>query len=140
MPTLREQLVLHEGLRRVPYVDSVGKVTAGIGHNLAAHPLDDRTINQWYEADVLDAIGLCTLLLTPAYFYTLGDVRERVLIDMAFNLGHGLETFVKFLAAVKAGQWQEAAIEMLQSKWAEQVGRRAERLAAMMETGKDYTA
>jgi hypothetical protein len=29
---------------------------------------------------------------------------------------------------------------MLQSKWAEQVGRRAERLAAMMETGKDYTA
>jgi lysozyme len=68
----------------------------------------------------------------------LDTVRQRVLIDMCFNLGiKGLLGFKNTLAYVKAGQYKQAKTNMLKSKWASQVGKRAQRLAAMMETGKD---
>ena len=66
----------------------------------------------------------------------LDEVRQRVLVNMAFNLGvGGLLGFRSTLAAVKARRWADAARGMLASKWASQVGKRAERLAEMMRTG-----
>ena len=57
----------------------------------------------------------------------------RVLANMAFNLGiHGLLKFVRTLNAIERGNYDEAASHMLASKWAGQVGQRAQRLAAMM--------
>lgn len=67
----------------------------------------------------------------------LNGVRQRVLLNMAFNLGTaGLLGFKNTLAAVKAGEWAKAASGMLASKWARQVGERAKRLAHMMKTGE----
>jgi lysozyme len=55
---------------------------------------------------------------------------------MAFNLGiAGLQRFTKFLAALEQKDYETAATEMLDSVWAEQVGRRAQRLAAQMRSG-----
>lgn len=68
----------------------------------------------------------------------LDEVRQRVLIDMSFNLGIvGLLGFKNTLATIQEGNYQRAAAMMLDSRWAEQVGARAERLARMMATGKD---
>jgi lysozyme len=54
---------------------------------------------------------------------------------MAFNLGRArLGKFVRFLGAVHLGHWDEAAEEMMQSKWATQVGQRAITLSKMMRT------
>ena len=64
----------------------------------------------------------------------LDDVRQRALLNMAFNLGPRLAGFVDFLAAVRARRWDAAAAEMINSKWAKQVGERAKRLAEMMRT------
>ena len=65
-------------------------------------------------------------------------VRHRVLINMSFNLGHArLAGFRKFIAAVNAHDWATAAVEMMDSKWATQVGNRALRLRDMIRTGKD---
>jgi lysozyme len=56
---------------------------------------------------------------------------------MGFNLGvAGLLKFAKTLAAIKTGSYHEAAIHMLDSKWARQVGVRAQRLATQMETNR----
>jgi lysozyme len=63
-------------------------------------------------------------------------VRFAVLVNMAFNLGvGGLLHFQNMLSFVKAASWVSAADEMLRSKWANEVGDRAQRLATQMRTG-----
>lgn len=66
----------------------------------------------------------------------LSDVRQRVILNMAFNLGvPGLLKFRNTLAAVREARWEDASKGMLNSKWAKQVKGRATRLAEMMRTG-----
>jgi lysozyme len=71
------------------------------------------------------------------WFAKLDEVRQAVLINMAFNLGTaGLLAFVNTLRYVKNGDYRQAAKNMLLSKWSRQVGKRADELALQMETGK----
>jgi len=59
----------------------------------------------------------------------LSDDRMRVMANMCFNLGYPrLSKFKKFLAAMQEEDWETAAEEMMDSKWATQVGDRAKRL------------
>lgn len=68
---------------------------------------------------------------------TLDPIRYAVIQSMTFNLGiHGLMGFKNTLAAIQAGDYTGAADNMLQSKWAEQVGARAHRLALQIKTGE----
>ena len=132
---LAEQLKKHEGLRLKPYTDTVGKLTLGIGRNL-----EDKGITE-QEA-------LFMLNNDVNYFYTnlskilpwlssIDDARQNVLVNMAFNLGvSGLLSFKNMLEECKNQQYNFASIEMLDSKWAKQVGYRAEELAEQMRTGE----
>ena len=57
------------------------------------------------------------------------DIIQVVLVNMCFNLGAPrLSKFRKFIAAINDEQWIEASVEMMDSRWANQVGPRAERL------------
>lgn len=134
--TLTEQLLLHEGIRLKPYKDTVGKLTIGVGRNLTDRGLTKDEALYLLANDIADATADCRRYLE--FFDRLDDVRQRVLIDMCFNLGiHGLLAFKTTLGHVAAGRYDAAADAMLQSKWAEQVSRRAHRLAAWMRTGTD---
>jgi lysozyme len=130
------QLRLHEGERLKPYRCTAGKLTIGIGRNL-----EDRGITPEESAYLLEndiARFQTELLRALPWVAKLDEVRQRVLLDMAFNLGvQGLLQFKRTLAAIQAGDYERAAPMMLDSKWAEQVGQRAERLSRMMLTGKD---
>jgi lysozyme len=130
------QLRLHEGERLKPYRCTAGKLTIGVGRNL-----EDRGITADESAMLLaNDIAAVEQELQRAlpWVAKLDEVRQRVLLDMAFNLGIvGLLNFKRTLAAVEAGQYQQAATMMLDSRWAGQVGQRAERLSRMMATGKD---
>lgn len=78
------------------------------------------------------------LAYTVPFYTRLFAVRQDVLCDMAYNLGlAGMLKFRKMLSAVKRGAWDMAAYEMLDSKWAKQVGKRAEELAFLMRSGTD---
>ena len=133
---LIRQLRLHEGERLKPYRCTAGKLTIGVGRNL-----EDRGITAQEAAYLLSNDITSTqaaLLKALPWVATLDDVRQRVLIDMAFNMGLGtLLTFKRTLAAVQGGQYQQAAAMMLESRWAGQVGQRAQRLSQMMATGQD---
>lgn len=132
---LRMQLLRHEGRRAKPYVDTVGKVTIGIGRNLTDRGLSDAEINMLFENDIDDAIR--DLDWGLPWWRVLDDTRQNVLIDMCFNLGlTKLLRFRSTLAAMQAGHYTEAAAHMLKSKWASQVGKRAETLARMMRNGE----
>lgn len=124
-----------EGSRNKPYKDTVGKLTIGIGRNLDDVGLSDDEIRYLCLNDIARVtIDLDTHL---PWWRKLDDVRQRVLANMAFNMGiGGLLTFKNTLSAVQSGDYETASTRMMVSKWAKQVGKRAERLAFMMATGK----
>lgn len=133
---LQKQLVLHEGCRLKPYRCTGGKLTIGIGRNLDDAGISRDEAMLLLRNDMARAIGAVRTELP--WVDKLDDVRQRVLVDMAFNLGiDGLLAFKNTLVAVASGDYDRAATEMLNSRWAGQVGERARRLARMMRTGKD---
>lgn len=133
--TLREQLLRDEGLRLKPYKDSVGKLTIGCGRNLDDVGLSLTEAEYLLDNDIVRAAA--AVLAHIPWTHTLDEVRRAALTNMCFNLGvKGLLGFKKSLAAMERGDWRTAAVEMLDSKWAKQVGVRAERLAKQIATGE----
>lgn len=132
---LRRQLVLHEGETRHPYVDTVGKVTIGIGHNLTDKGISTGVEEELYHEDVADALSIVATF-DPTW-NTLDDVRQRVLVDLAFNLGGKLLGFTDLRLQVKLRRWDRAAAALQNSRWYTQVGQRGPRLVQMLLTGND---
>lgn len=134
MATLLAELKRDEGVRLKPYTDTVGKLTIGVGRNLTDVGISDDECTALLQNDI-DKV-LSQLDRSLPWWRKLDPVRQRVLVNMAFNMGMtGLLTFKNTLAAVQSGSYAAAAAGMLASKWATQVGARAERLADMMRTG-----
>lgn len=130
---LRDHLVVEEGYRKKPYVDTVGKVTIGVGRNLTDKGLSGPEVEFLLNNDITETEALLDARLP--WWRKLDDARQMVIMDMAFNMGGKLFTFVNTLAAIKRGDWAAAKAGMLAAKWAQQVGDRADRLAQIMETG-----
>ena len=147
---LKEQLILHEGLKLNAYKCSADKWTIGVGRNLEANPLtEEETLEVLKEVGITEEIAMYWLkkkirrvkrkLANYEWYTSQSEIRRRVLIDMAFNLGvSGLLSFQNMIGALEVGNYEVAAEEMLDSKWAEQVGKRAERLAMMMKNNEDF--
>ncbi len=135
-PELHAQLLLHEGLRLFPYKDTVGKITIGVGRNLTDKGISKAEAFLLLDNDVVEVVKALHDRLP--WFAALDAIRQRVLIDMAFNMGIvGLLKFKRTLASIERGAYDTAATQMLESKWAGQVGRRALRLSAMTRTGTE---
>lgn len=78
-------------------------------------------------------------LSTFRWFDHLDPIRQRVMVDMRFNLGPSrFRGFKNMLAAMDKGEYAKAAAEMLNSDWAKDVKSRAMRLVLMMSSGEDY--
>lgn len=133
---MRQLITKHEGVRLKPYMDTRGKWTIGIGRNLSDVGISRTEADLLFEAD-LDTTLIGLRLRVPV-FNDLDAVRQRVLVDMAFNMGiSGLLTFRLMIDALIAGDHAKAAEQMRSSDWAAQVSTRAYEDAAMMETGTD---
>jgi lysozyme len=131
----RDQIERHEGLRLKPYKDSVGKLTIGIGRNLDDVGITEDEAYTLFYHDIKNT--MMDLDRNVKWWIGLDAPRQAVLINMAFNLG--IDRFLKFkltLAAVKRGDYDLAAEEMLDSKWATQVGSRATELSKQMQLGE----
>ncbi|HEU4729731.1 MAG TPA: peptidoglycan-binding protein [Kofleriaceae bacterium] len=141
MGTLREFISKHEGYVAHVYLDSRGYPSAGIGHLIRDnhHHVGDKVsaeqISEWFKQDVATAIAGAKQDLGPAY-ERLNEARKIVVIDMVFNLGvGGFAEFRDTIHAIRVGNFARAADEMLDSKWAGQVGARAIEDAAIMRGG-----
>lgn len=133
---LIDQVKRQEGLSLTVYQDTLGNWTVGYGHTPA---FQGQTITQ-AEADTLllrDLNEAQTSLLTSLpWCFSLSVPRYCVLWNMTFNMGIGhLLEFRLMLAAVRNGNYEEAAKQMLNSLWAQQVKGRAVELAEQMKTG-----
>lgn len=124
----------HESFRGRPYTDSVGKITIGYGRNLQDNPLSPEEGEYLLKRDLVTAELDARSIFR--YFDSINEPRQAALIDMSFNLGRvRLLGFRKFIEAVDSKNWVNASNEMLNSLWAQQVGKRAIELAKIMETG-----
>ena len=137
--TLEEQIIAHEGIRLKVYRCPAGKLTIGIGRNLEDTGISQAESRFLLNNDILRCrTGLSKVL---PYWHTLTNMRQRVLVDMCFNLGQdGLLEFKKMLTALKKGDFDLAADEMLTSTWAHQVKTRARWLALAMRLDREPTA
>ncbi len=132
---LKSELIRDEGMKNFPYQDSIGKITIGIGRNITDIGLNIYEIDLLFENDVFNSVKILNTYFP--YWKSIDDVRQRVLINMSFNMGKRILSFKNMLRAIQKNDWQTASQEMLNSKWASQVGDRAKRLAVMMLSGED---
>ena len=134
---LREQLKIDEGVKYEIYNDHLGYPTFGIGHLITEAdeeygkpietPVSEERVNTVFDSDV--AIYISEAKKVFPNLDSLPAEAQEVIVNMCFNMGAPrLSKFKKFIAAVNESNWVTAGVEMLDSRWAKQVGNRAIRL------------
>jgi lysozyme len=139
MEHLNEQLIRHEGMRLKPYRCPAGKLTVGVGRNIEDRGITEAEAMVMLENDIAGARADVDMLLEQFQIdkWRLNQARQDALINMAFNIGRRqLSGFKKMFAAIKDGNFDLAAAEMLDSKYAADVGQRAVELANQLSSGK----
>ncbi len=136
MSKLVTQLKRHEGVRSHVYLCSAGYETIGVGRNIAESGLglsDD-------EIDYLlgNDIKRCKQeLIALSWFMDLDSVRQDAIVNLCFNLGlTRLMGFKNAMAAMAVGDYAKAGDEFYDSRWAKQVGSRADEVCEMIRTGR----
>lgn len=148
--TCIQRLCVNEGLRLKPYYCSAGHLTIGIGRNLEDNPLNDEekayighSVKEGITED--QAFYLCRNDLKKVradldknlpWWQDLNADRQFVMIDLCFNMGiRKLLQFQKTLKSIATGYYVKAGEQLMQSLYAKQVGKRAERNAKCLQTG-----
>ena len=138
---LMTELIMDEGYKYEIYLDHLGYPTLGVGHLITGKDeeygqevgtiVHDERIKECLQQDI-DTV--CKELDEKmSWWRGLTDNRRRILANMCFNLGYPrLSGFKNFLSALKDEDWEKASLEMMDSKWATQVGDRAKRLSDRM--------
>jgi len=140
---LREELKVDEGVKYEIYLDHLGLPTFGIGHLVlesdeeygkpVGTPITEDRVNECFARDV-DVVLIECKTLFPS-FEVLPEEVQLIIANMMFNMGRPrLSKFKKFIAAVAISNWQEAANQMVDSRWYKQVTNRADRLVNRMRS------
>jgi lysozyme len=138
MSAMEAELMRDEGSVPYAYQDSLGYWTIGVGHCIDSRmgcKLPDEFIKSLLCSDIDSTIADLNEKLP--WWTQLDEIRQRVLVNMCFNLGiNKLMRFQKFLESMKNSDWKSAAEQMQNSVWWGQVGARAVRLQHMVLTGE----
>lgn len=137
---LKKRLVDFEGLVLKPYHCSQNYLSIGVGRNLDSNGISEEEAMYLLDNDIHKVIE--QLDKQWEVWRTFPDAAKYVCIDVAFNMGiNTWMSFRKTRAYMELGEWEKAASEILDSKYAEQVGRRAifnsEQLASCQKRQKN---
>lgn len=146
MPNITSLLQYEEGFREKPYLCSEGYPTVGTGIRIG--PKGAALSNyQFTVPREVDAVWLQSILNSTMRsmlsneriakaMNVLDEARTAVLVSMAYQMGvAGLAQFKNTLALIESKRFEDAAVAMLQSKWAKQTPNRAKRHAEQMRSG-----
>ena len=132
---LEQRLRRHESLSLKPYLDSEGRLTIGIGRCLDTRGIDLQEAEFMLARDIDRCLAECKSLIPG--FASLSDLRQEVLVEMAFQMGMaGVLKFTRMIEALRVQDFERASAEMLDSKWAKQTTTRAQKLAGYMRDGQ----
>ena len=136
MSKLVEQLKRHEGIRTHAYQCTANMTTVGVGRNIDEDGGIGLSIDE-IEFLLENDIKRCKQeLISFPWFSQIDSVRQDALVNLCFNLGMTrLLGFKNALTAMSVGDYDKAADEFMDSRWAKQVGSRAEEVCAMIRTG-----
>ena len=135
MNKLIEQLKIHEGMKLKPYLCTSKKLTIGIGRNLDDVGISKEEAEMLLKNDIYEATN--QLLNAFPFMATFSDVRISAMINFTFNVGIGtVRKFSNTIEYLKNEDWEAAADEMMDSKWAEQVGDRAIQITEQIRTSR----
>ena len=140
---LREELKIDEGCKYEIYLDHLGLPTFGIGHLIldsdmeygqeVGTPVSEDRVNECFAKDVEVVLSECSQLYPR--FDVLPEEAQLIIANMMFNMGRPrLSKFKGMKAAIDAGDYHRAAVEMVDSRWYQQVTNRADRLVARMRS------
>tara|TARA_R100001510_G_C7478890_1_gene91763 strand:+ start:83 stop:523 length:441 start_codon:yes stop_codon:yes gene_type:complete len=138
---LREELKIDEGVKYEVYLDHLGLATCGIGHLIKdtdpehglpiGAEIPEERVNELFEEDLKITVDECKLIYND--FDDLPEEVQHIIANMMFNMGRPrLSRFHKMKQAVDNRDWQEASVQMKDSRWYKQVTNRAERLCERM--------
>lgn len=128
----------HEGFRATAYTCPAGKLTIGIGRcidiSVAGAGITQDEAEYLLRQDINRFTAMTRGLIVT--FDSLDEVRQETLVELCFNMGPAnLGKFTRMLAAIDVKDWDTAAAELLDSRYAAQVGQRAITLADQLRTG-----
>ncbi len=145
---LRYQLSVHEGVVDKSYIDTSGLLHGGIGHLMRSNevplypvgtPISADQIDTWYTQDSSSAIKIAQEFMGNTWS-DLSDIRKRAIVDLSYNMGKArLGTFTGFISAMKVKDFDRAGVELRNSKWYTQVGRRGPNIVVMVVQNVDPT-
>jgi lysozyme len=138
---LREDLKIDEGVKYEIYLDHLGLPTCGIGHLIKdtdpehglpiGAEIPEERVNELFEEDLKITVDECKLIYDD--FDDLPEEVQHIIANMMFNMGRPrLSRFHRMKQAVDSRDWQEASVQMKDSRWYKQVTNRAERLCERM--------
>lgn len=136
LESVKVSIKIHEGFRNSVYADSLGKKTIGYGHLLT--PQDDFEEGVEYDKELLEEVfnqdfdnakqqmeSFC-----KEYKLNIPDAIQGILLEMIFQLGIGtLHKFKKFIQALQDNNYNNAADEMIDSRWHQQTPERCKALS-----------
>jgi lysozyme len=124
----------HEGFSNFCYKCPAGRLTIGYGRNIdqdGGKGISRKEAEMLLRNDIGEIQG--NLRKTFGFFCFLSYERQSVLISMVYNIGwNGFLKFKKMIKALEADRYDDASIEMLDSRWAKQVPNRARELSEIM--------
>jgi len=133
MERIKTTLIRHEGIELKPYRCTSDKLTIGVGRNLDDNGITHTTAMQMLDEDITSAIE--DLRRNMTWFDDAPGVIQEALVNLTFNMGIvRLMQFRKTLIYLREGAWLKAADELLDSRYATQVGRRAHEVADMIRS------
>jgi len=145
---LKEQIKRHEGEVLEIYKDSLGYLTFGVGHLVKEDdpefgqpegtPVSQERVDEVYDIDFDKHVEECIHVFESKGgedFYSLPEDIQHVLINMTFNLGGTrFGKFNNMWKGVIENDWEKVAVEMEDSRWFKQVGRRSVELQEIVRS------
>jgi lysozyme len=139
-------IALEEGYREKPYYDHLGYPTVGYGRLLGPKNANlynytgaiyESAEREWLRCHISHVKNAILASSIKDAYQNCDEVRKAVLVSMAYQMGvDGLSCFKKTIKFIEDGLFDCAAMEMLESRWADQTPERAERHADMMHSGE----
>lgn len=141
-------IILDEGIKLMPYKDTLGNWTIGVGYligkELESLRLSEQTVLFMMREKLCDAAKIADKIFSRALMSSLKPARRAVILSLIYNMGEmRFRTFRHMIEAIHGGDWNHAAEELRDSKWAKDVDPkevsgqgRDDRLISMLETGE----
>jgi lysozyme len=137
MVRLKEEITSDEGVKLEVYLDHLGYPTVGVGHLIKdtdiehgqgeGYKITQTRCDELFYQDINICLSECEKQMNEWEHFP--EEVKLILANMAFNLGiTRLLKFQKMFAALNSGDYVQASIEGLDSRWAKQVYNRAHRL------------